>query len=123
MPYTVTADEQHRLVEVMYSGQITTSTRICAMEDGAALLDAYGFARVLVDLRHAVAAGESRDVANALAARIAPRPRMRDSRLAYVSRPEGHADLLAGSVASARHAAVAHFHSRDDALHWLLLEP
>ena len=123
MSYTVSADEQHRLIEVVYSGPITSSTRICAMEDGATLLDARGFARVLVDLRDASAVPEPLHAANAFAARIAHRPRMRHSRLAYVAHPDQHANLLAQNLAAARHVAVAHFHERDAALNWLLQDP
>jgi len=123
MSYTVSADEQHRLVEVVYSGAITSSTRICAMEDGATLLDARGFARILVDLRDASAVPEPLHAANAFAARITHRPRMRNSRLAYVAHPDQHANLLAQNLAAARHAAVAHFHKRDAALNWLLQDP
>lgn len=123
MSYTVTVNEQYRLVEVVYSGQITTSTRICAMEDGATQLEAHRFTRVLVDLREAHAANEPLDAANAFAARIAHRPRMRDSRLAYVAAPGQHAVLLGQNVAAARHGAVAHFHCRDAALHWLSQAP
>ena len=96
MPYTVQADEQHQLIEVVYTGPITSSTRICAMEDGALLLDAHGFARVLVDLRDASAAPEPLHAANAFAARIAHRPRVRNSRLAYVT-PSGPARQPAGA--------------------------
>ena len=126
MPYLVHADEQHELVEVIYSGPITTSTRICAMEDGATLLEARQYARVLVDLTAATAAPEPQEPGSALlAARMAQRPRVRDSRLAYVTGPEPHASLLlahalVGSVASTRHAQLRHFQSRDAALHWLL---
>ena len=123
MPYTVTADAQHRLVEVVYSGPITVSTRVCAMEDGATLLQQHGFTRVLVDLRDAVPAGEPLDPANSFAARIAHRPRMRDSRLAYVTRPDEPSNTLIRNMVSSRHVAIAHFHAREDALRWLLREP
>lgn len=123
MPYTVTVDEQHRLVEVVYSGPITVSTRICAMEDGATQLEAHKFTRVLVDLREARAVSEPLDAANAFATRIAHRPRLRDSRLAYVTRPDEHSSLRVQNPASARHVAVSHFHDRDEALHWLLKAP
>lgn len=125
MSYLVHADEQHQLVEVVYNGPITLSTRICAMEDGAILLEARQYARVLVDLSAATAAPEPPEANNAFATRMAQRPRMRNSRLAYVTRPDVQASLLAahalvGSVASTRHAELRHFHSRAEALHWLL---
>jgi len=128
MPYMVHADEQHQLVEVVYSGPITTSTRICAMEDGATLLEARQYARVLVDLTAATSAPEPQGPGDSLfAARMAQRPRVRDSRLAYVTGPEPHASLLLahaliGSVASTRHAQLRHFKSRAEALHWLLTD-
>jgi hypothetical protein len=125
MSYLVHADEQHQLVEVVSNGPITLSTRICAMEDGAILLEARQYARVLVDLSAATAAPEPPQANNAFATRMAQRPRMRNSRLAYVTRPDVHANLLAahalaGNMASTRHAELRHFHSRDEALHWLL---
>jgi hypothetical protein len=123
MSYTVTADEANRLIEVVYSGPITTRTRICAMEDGATLLDARKFARVLVDLRAAVAAPEPLDAAKAFATRLAHRPRMRDSRLAYLAHPDQQSTLLAQTLAAARHVAVQSFHQREPALHWLLQGP
>jgi hypothetical protein len=120
MPYIVQADEQHQLVEVVYSGQITVSTRICAMEDGALLLDAHQYARVLVDLTAATAATEPADAAHGYAARMAHRPRARNSRLAYVTLPGQHSGLLMETIASTRHAELRHFHARAEALHWLL---
>ena len=119
MPYMVQADEQHQLVEVVYTGPITISTRICAMEDGALLLDAHQYARVLVDLTAAAAAPEA-DPAHGYAARMAHRPRVRNSRLAYVTLPHQHSHLFMESIASARHGELRHFHARADALHWLL---
>jgi hypothetical protein len=120
MPYLVQADEQHQLVEVVYTGPITLSTRICAMEDGATLLDAYQYARVLVDLTAATASPEPTESGHGYAARMAHRPRVRNSRLAYVTLPHQHANVLMESLASARHGELRHFHSRADALHWLL---
>lgn len=125
MPYMVHADEQHQLVEVVYTGPITVSTRICAMEDGAILLAARQYGRVLVDLTAATVAPEAADGGNAFATRMAHSPRVRNSRLAYVTRPDSHSTLLVahalvGSVASTRHAELRHFHARDQALHWLL---
>jgi len=120
MPYIVQADEQHQLVEVVYTGPITVSTRICAMEDGALLLEAHQYARVLVDLTAATAAPEPADVAHGYAARMAHRPRARNSRLAYVTLPQQPANLLMENLASARHVELRHFHARADALHWLL---
>ena len=123
MPYTVSADEQYRLVEVVYSGQITISTRVCAMEDGVTLLDSQQYRRVLIDLRAAVAAPESLDVGNAFATRMAHRPRVRDSRLAYLTLPHQHSNLLIENMAAARHLSLQRFNRREDALQWLLLEP
>ena len=120
MPYLVHADEQHELVEVIYSGPITTSTRICAMEDGALLLDAHQYARVLVDLTAATAAPEPIAAAHGYAARMAHRPRARNSRLAYVTLPAQHPSPLMENVASTRHVELRHFHARAEALHWLL---
>jgi hypothetical protein len=140
MPYMVHADEQHQLVEVVYSGPITISTRICAMEDGAILLQARGYTRVLVDLSAATAVPEPADAANAFAARMVLRPRVPNSRLAYVVRPGPQSGLLAVTVppqrvpvtevsgaaalvenlAATRHAELRHFHARAEALHWLL---
>jgi len=140
MPYLVHADEQHQLVEVVYTGPITISTRICAMEDGAILLQARGYARVLVDLSAATAVPEPPDAANAFAARMVLRPRMANSRLAYVVRPGPQPGLLAATIpspsapsagnsdaaalvdglAATRHAELRHFHARTEALHWLL---
>jgi len=76
MPYTVSVDEQHQLVEVVYSGHITISTRVCAMEDGAILLESRQYRRVLVDLHEAVTESESLDVGNVLASRLSHRPRV-----------------------------------------------
>jgi hypothetical protein len=120
MPYVVHADEQHQLVEVVYTGSITISTRICAMEDGAILLDARQYARVLVDLTAATAAPEPADAANAYATRMVQRPRVGNSRLAYVMLPEQGSNLLLETMASSRHAELRHFHARGQALHWLL---
>ena len=120
MPYSVQADEQHQLVEVVYTGPITVSTRICAMEDGALLLEAHQYARVLVDLTAATAAPEPSDAAHGYAARMAHRPRTRGSRLAYVMLPQQAANLPMEHLASARHVELRHFHARADALHWLL---
>ena len=120
MSYIVQADEQHQLVEVVYTGPITVSTRICAMEDGALLLDAHQYARVLVDLTAATAAPEPTDAAHGYAARMAHRPRVRNSRLAYVTLPHQSSNLLLENLASARHGELRHFHARADALHWLL---
>jgi len=120
MPYLVQADEHHQLVEVVYSGPITISTRICAMEDGALLLDAHQYARVLVDLTAATAAPEPMQGDHAYAARMAHRPRVRNSRLAYVTLPHQASNLLLENMAAARHGELRHFHARADALHWLL---
>jgi len=120
MPYLVQADEQHQLVEVIYTGPITISTRICAMEDGALLLDAHQYARVLVDLTAASAAPEPDAAAHGYAARMAHRPRVRNSRLAYVILPQQQPSLVLETVAATRHVELRHFHTRADALHWLL---
>jgi len=120
MPYLVQADEQHQLVEVIYTGPITISTRICAMEDGALLLDAHQYARVLVDLTAASAAPEHDATAHGYAARMAHRPRARNSRLAYVTSPGQHSSVLMETIASTRHVELRHFHTRAAALHWLL---
>jgi len=120
MPYLVHADEQHQLVEVVYTGPITISTRICAMEDGAILLDAHQYARVLVDLTAATAAPEPADASNAYATRMVQRPRVGNSRLAYVMLPTQDSNLLLETMASSRHAELRHFHARAAALHWLL---
>jgi hypothetical protein len=122
MPYTVSVDERHRLVEVVYSGRITTSTRVCAMEDGATLLDKRQYTRVLVDLRAAVAASDPPE-GNSFAMRMSHQPRVRGSRLAYVTLPQQHGNLLLETMAAARHLSVQHFHERGAALAWLLLEP
>ena len=100
MPYSLHADEAHKLIELVYTGEIESSTRVCAMEDGDAMLSARGYRRALVDLRDAVPAPES---------------------------PGGGSfppfDLLAGNMAVLRHSAVGYFHRREDAVEWLLLEP
>jgi len=138
MSYLVHADEQHQLVEVVYSGPITISTRICAMEDGALLLQARQYTRVLVDLSAATAVPEPADAANAFAMRMVLRPRVPNSRLAYVIRPGPQSSLLAATLpsqrapdagdlvagmAATRHAELRHFHARAEALHWLLTGP
>jgi hypothetical protein len=140
MPYMIHADERHELVEVVYTGSITISTRICAMEDGAILLQARGYTRVLVDLSAATAVPEAPDAVNAFAARMVLRPRVANSRLAYVVRPGPQPGLLAATVppppaptagnrdaaalvngiAATHHAELRHFHARTEALHWLL---
>jgi hypothetical protein len=123
MPYLVSVDETHALVEVVYSGPITTSTRICAMEDGATLLSARQYRRVLVDLRAATAAPDAPGDPDNFALRVAHPPQVRESRLAYLLLPEQPFDLLVGNFAAIRHAAVGQFHRREDALRWLLREP
>jgi hypothetical protein len=123
MPYSLHADEAHKLVELVYTGEIKASTRVCAMEDGDALLFARGYRRVLVDMRDAVPAPES-DAGAGFPSRMAHRPpRVSSSRLAYVTRARSSFDLLAGNMAVIRHAAVGYFHRREDAVEWLLLEP
>lgn len=123
MPYLVSVDATHALVEVVYSGPITTSTRICAMEDGATLLAAHQCRRVLVDLRAATPTPDPPDAADTFARRVAHRPQVQQSRLAYLFLPEQPFDLLVGNVATIRHAAVGQFTRREDALQWLLAEP
>jgi hypothetical protein len=123
MPYSLHADEARTLIELVYTGEIKASTRVCAMEDGDALLFARGYRRVLVDLREAVPAPKS-DGDASFPSRMAHRPpRMSSSRLAYVTRPRSPFDLLAGNLAVIRHAAVGYFHRREDAVEWLLLDP
>lgn len=123
MSYALHADEADKLIELVYTGEIKASTRVCAMEDGDALLFARGYRRVLVDLRDAVPAPEA-DGGASFPSRMAHRsPRASSSRLAYVTRPHSPFDLLAGNVAVIRHAAVGYFHRREDAVEWLLLEP
>ncbi len=122
MPYTVSIDELHRLVEVIYSGQITIATRLAAVHEGVALLEQRRYSRVLVDLRNSVAALESLDVGNAFATRLAHWPRLRDSRLAFVTLPSQYSNLLVENMAAARHLSLQHFHRRKDALQWLLLD-
>lgn len=123
MPYLVSVDATHALVEVVYSGPITTSTRICAMEDGATLLSAHQFRRVLVDLRAATPAPGPGNEADTFARRVAHRPQVQQSRLAYLRLPEQPFDPMVGSMAAIRHAAVKQFTRREDALEWLLAEP
>jgi hypothetical protein len=123
MPYTVSSDEQSRLVEIVYSGRITIETRMDAMRDGVALLEALDYVRVLVDLRGSTAAPEPLDAGNAFATRLAYWPRLRDSRLAFVTLPSQYSNLLVESMAAARHLTLEHFHRREDALQWLLLDP
>jgi hypothetical protein len=123
MPYLVRVDETHALVEVVYSGPITTSTRICAMEDGATLLSTRSYRRVLVDLRAATPAPDAPGDVDRFARRVAHRPQVRQSRLAYLVLNGQPFDLLVGNVASIRHAAVARFERHEDALQWLLREP
>jgi hypothetical protein len=122
MPYTVSIDDTHRLVEIIYSGQITIGTRMDAMNEGVALLEARQYSRVLVDLRGSVAALEPLDAGNAFATRLAYWPRLRDSRLAFVTLPSQYSNLLVENMAAARHLSLQHFHRREDALQWLLLD-
>jgi hypothetical protein len=123
MPYSVLVDETHAVVEVVYDGHVTTSTRICAMEDGAALLSSRQLRRVLVDMRAAIPADDSRDTSDRLALQVAHRPQIDDSRLAYLVSPAQSFTALAGHLAASRHACVQQFECREDALKWLLEEP
>lgn len=120
MPYTVSVDHEHQLIEVVYSGQITISTRVCAMEDGAVLLESHCYSRVLVDLREAVTAAEPLNLGNSFATRMAQTPRVRDSRMAYLMLPHQHSNRLIEIMASARHLSLDHFTDRAAALAWLL---
>ena len=122
MPYTVSIDDPHRLVEIVYSGQITIDTRMDAMNEAVALLEARRYSRVLVDLHGSVATLEPLDAVNAFATRIAYWPRLRDSRLAFVTLPSQYSNLLVENMAAARHLSLQHFHRREDALQWLLLD-
>jgi hypothetical protein len=119
MPYTVSIDEEHRLLEIIYSGQITIDMRQDAMQEGVALLEARQYSRVLVDLRASTAALEPLDAGNAFATRLAHWPRLRDSRLAFLTLPTQYSNLLVENMAAARHLSLQHFHRRDDALQWL----
>jgi hypothetical protein len=120
MPYTVSIDDQHGLVEIIYSGQITIDVRQDAMTQGIALLEERQYSRVLVDLRRSMAALEPLDAGNAFATRLAHSPRLRDSRLAFVTLPTQYSNLLVENMAAARHLSLQHFHRREDALQWLL---
>ena len=122
MPYTVSIDDEQQFVEVVYSGSITVSTRVCAMEDGAILLESRQYRRVLVDLRAADHAPASTETGNTVANAMAQRPRVRDSRLAYLVLPAQQANLQVEHLTPARHAALQHFTQREDALEWLLLD-
>lgn len=122
MPYTVSIDDTHCLVEIIYSGQITIDTRMDALNEGVVLLDARQYSRVLVDLRGSVATLEPLDAVNAFATRLAYWPRLRDSRLAFVTLPSQYSNLLVENMAAARHLSLQHFYRREDALQWLLLD-
>lgn len=122
MPYTVSIDDEQQFVEVVYSGSITVSTRVCAMEDGATLLESRRYRRVLVDLRAANHAPAPTEAGNTVANAMAQRPRVLDSRLAYLVSPTQQADMQVEHLVATRHAALQHFTEREDALEWLLLD-
>ncbi|MDB6163533.1 MAG: hypothetical protein JWL98_965 [Xanthomonadaceae bacterium] len=122
MPYSVLVDDDNAVIEVVYTGPITTSTRVCAMEDGATLLSAHQYRRVLVDLRDAMPADDAADHGDSSSLRLAYRPPIQESRLAYLTTPEQPFKLLAGNLTT-RHPSVQPFHCREAALQWLVDEP
>ena len=120
MPYTIAINAPLQLIEVVYHGPLTLAVRMAAMREGAELLARHQFRRVLVDLRNAQSVVEDEAPGHDQVSRtVARTPLVAGSRLAYLARPHQAANLRAENMAAARHAALAHFTTRDAALRWL----
>lgn len=123
MAYTIGTDAALEMIEVVYTGPLSSAERAAAIREGSQLLSRLQYRRVLVDLRDATLMPEPTHRLADLGHVMAHAPAVHSSRLAYVVTPEQEANRIVENMAAARHMDVARFLHRDIAIAWLQAPP
>lgn len=120
MPYKLSVDTDHQVLEVRYSGVVSMAQRVQAWRESEPLLRDSGIRRVMIDLLQAVPAQEPLNAHNEFAAIILHEPLLLASRTAFVAPPAHPINHLVEVLTDAHHYPFSRFADRESALAWLL---
>lgn len=118
--FSITVDEDRRLIEVTYSGEIDLNDRAAAVKAASEILEEKGYRRVLVDLSNARMKANSPHEESWFANVLSGNAALARSRTAYLARPDQTVNWFIEILAQARHYACKHFNDREAAYTWLL---
>lgn len=120
MPYTLSIDTDHQMLEVRYHGVVAIAQRVEAWRESKPLLRDSGIRRVMIDLLHAVPAQEPLNAYSDFAAMLLREPLLLASRTAFVAPPAHPINHMVEVLTDARHYPYSRFADRESALAWLL---
>lgn len=118
--FSITVDEDRRLVEVIYTGEVDLHERAAAVKAASEVLEEKGYRRVLVDLSNARMKANSPHEESWFANVLGRNPVLARSRTAYLARPDQTVNWFIGILAQARHYACKHCNDREAAYAWLM---
>lgn len=119
--HSITVVSAHELVEARLDGTIDFAERLATFNEIVDAIETSGASRLLIDYAPgAKVAIERFEYSNLMASSLAHDPTLVGCRIAYVTPEPVRVDPVTETLAYARGFSGQRFHSRDDALRWLL---
>lgn len=119
--HSVAIDSTQDLVEATLEGTIDFAERLATFNEIVAAIEDSGASRLLINYEpSARIAIERFEYSNLMASSLAHDPTLVGCRIAYVTPEPVRVDPVTETLAYARGFSGQRFHSRDDALRWLL---